>query len=333
MQRTRNFIALTGLAAVLFPLTLAAQGPNAGSTPTRPQQVPLSGRGAQQSRSEITQQATQGSGSSSVNTVNTNVNVTGAYAGSVPDSSAAHAPITLTLGDAIARGLRFNLGTVNASASLRQVRGQRLAALSTLLPNLNASASETGTKSDLEALGLSAGTIKLPGNFSFPTTVGPFHYYDVRATLDYKVLDFVAIHNYRQSKLAEQASQLSEQDARELVVLGVSGEYLRVLATAALVQSQEAQVRYAQSSFNQAQAQYQAGTRSEVDLHRSQVQLQTEGQRLTSQRADLVKQKRSLLRAIGIVACGDTTVYAAVGSGAASGACTRLRTTRRSEIG
>jgi outer membrane protein TolC len=98
----------------------------------------------------------------------------------------------------------------------------------------------------------------------------------------------------------EKASELSDRDARELVVLAVGSEYLRVLADAALVEFQEAQVKYAKSSYDQSVAQNEAGTKSPVDTERSQVEWQTEQQRLTSQRADLIKQKRSLSRMIGL---------------------------------
>jgi len=218
----------------------------------------------------------------------------------VQNPNASHSPVSLTLEQAVQLGLRYNLGSVSANASLRQVRGQRLAALSSLRPIISASVSETGTKTDLQTLGLSSNSFGKGLPFAFPTTVGPFHYYDARATVNYNVLDFTAIHNYRQSKEAEQAANLSDRDARELVILAVSGEYLRVLATSALVEAQEAQVRYAQSSYDQALAQQNAGTKSPVDTQRSQVELQIERQRLTSQNADVIKEKRLLARSIGL---------------------------------
>jgi outer membrane protein TolC len=182
---------------------------------------------------------------------------------------------------------------------LRQVRAQRLSALSQLLPNISAGLSETGAKTDLETLGLSKGAFG-GGAIALPVTVGPYHYYDARVSLNYNVVDMTAVHNYREAKILEQASALSEKDARELVILAVGGEYLRVLADVALVEAQEAQVKYAESSFQQAVAQRDAGTKAPIDAQRSQVELQTEQQRLTSQRADLVKEKRSLARIIGL---------------------------------
>ena len=243
------------------------------------------------------QSTAPGGGTSSVDVSTTNIQVQGSYMGSVPANGTAVTSVTITLEQALHMGLQYNLGTVTASASLRQVRGQRLAALSQLLPTVNAIASETGAKTDLQTLGLSSGVF---GPITPPTTVGPFHYYDARAAVNFNALDLTALHNYRSAKEVERAAELSDRDARELVVLAVGGEYLRVLADAALVEAQVGQVRYAQSSYDQAVAQNEAGTKSAVDTKRSQVELQTEQQRLTSQRADLVKEKRRLARMIGL---------------------------------
>jgi outer membrane protein TolC len=265
---------------------------------TRAQQLPMSG----QSGSVSVQQSTTDGGSSSVNTSVSNVQVQGPYTGSVPGTEPGGA---ITLEQAIQMGLRYNLGAVSASASLRQVRAQRLSALSQLFPTISASLGETGAKTDLQTLGLSSSAFG--GGFALPVTVGPYHYYDARLTVNYNALDMTAVHNFRLAKALEQASELSDKDARELVVLAVGGEYLKVLADTALVEAQVAQVRYAQSSYDQSVAQRDAGTKAPVDAERSQVELQTEQQRLTSQRADLVKEKRALARVIGLRLDADFT--------------------------
>jgi outer membrane protein TolC len=189
------------------------------------------------------QQSASPSGSST-NTITTSIQVQGPYQGSTAGPS--NAGTALTLAEAIRRGLQYNLGAVSANASLRQVRAQRLAALSQMLPNINASLSMTEEKTDLEALGLSKSTLPhLP--FTFPKTVGPFHYYDARGTVTEDAFDLTAIHNLKSARELERASELSQEDARELVVLAVSGEYLRTMASTAQVGSQKAQVQYAQT--------------------------------------------------------------------------------------
>ena len=249
-------------------------GSGGGQQQSRAQQIPLTGRQAQQSGNVNAQQSTN-PGGSSVNTSTTTIQVQGAYQGSVQDPNNAAYSNQLTLGAVIARGLRYNLGAVSASANLRQARGQKLAALSALMPLVNANISENVEKVDLQTLGFSASTFAgLSGAAgggtggatpSIPTTVGPFHYYDARATVNYNVLDFTSIYNLRQARASVAAAELSDKDARELVVLAVSSSYLKILADIALVQAQEAQVKYAQASYDQASAQNTAGTKSQVD--------------------------------------------------------------------
>jgi outer membrane protein TolC len=292
------------LLAIPFLNSICCAQSNGSNTATRAQQVPLSGRQAQESGSVVPQQRSSGVTSSTVNTSTTTIQVQGVYSGSVPALETGYSNIVLTLDQAVQMGLKFNLGGISAGASFRQTRAQRLSALSVLLPSIDASLSETGAKTSLQTLGLTAGTF----GGALPTVVGPYHYYDVRANLKYNPIDLAALHNYRQAKEAASAAEWNDRDARELVVVAVGGQYLRIAADVALVEAQEAQVSYAQSSYDQARAQTQAGTKSEVDMQRSQVELQTEQQRLLSQRADVIKEKRALARSIGLQLGSDFTL-------------------------
>ena len=106
------------IVAVVFVFLAAAAGAGWGqssqpSSGTRATQLPLSGR--QQGGTSIQQSATVSS-ASSVNTLNTQVTVQGAYAGSVLDPNSPAGSISLTLADAVRRGLQFNH---------RQGRGRR----------------------------------------------------------------------------------------------------------------------------------------------------------------------------------------------------------------
>jgi outer membrane protein TolC len=245
------------------------------------------------------QQSASPSATSSVNTLNTQVRVQGAYAGSSLDPNAPTGSITLTLADAVRRGLLFNLGKIGADAASRQAEAQRIAARSSLLPNITAGVSENAAKIDLAAQGLTAETF---GNSSaqFPTTAGPFHYYDVRGSLQQTLMDFTAIHNYRSAKQSASAANLNALQSREEVVLAVAGTYLQLMATTALIEAQRVEVQYAEVSYKQARAQADAGNKAPIDANRSLVELQREQQRLRSQLGDLQKQKNALARLIGL---------------------------------
>jgi outer membrane protein TolC len=259
------------------------------------QQLQLSGL-PQGNNSASLQQSASPSTTSSVNTINTTVQVQGAYQGSIAGPFAGDGPIHLTFAQAIQRGLQYNLGALDSSASFKQARAQRLSALSQMLPNIYATISESGAKTDLQTLGLSSGVF--PGA-ALPTVVGPYHYYSAEANLS-EEFSFTALHNLRSAEEARQAAMMNARDARETVVLAVSGSYLRVLATQALVASQEAQVKYAEVSYKQARDQREAGTKAQIDANRSLVELQSQQQRLTSDKTQLTKEEMSLARVIGL---------------------------------
>ena len=282
-----------------FPLGVFAQSSSSGSGQSpQAQQVPLSGR-PQGGASVSAQQTSSGSSTSSVNTINTTVQVQGAYQGSIPASITGdgNGPIRVTLPEALQLGLRYNLGGIDSSASVKQIKAQRLSALSQLLPNIYATLSETGAKTDLQTMGLTSSTFG--GNIALPVTVGPYHYYSAQANVS-EQLSLTSLNNLRSAKTLSNAALLSAQDTRELIILAVGGAYLRILATQALVASQQVQVGYSEASYQQAKAQLEAGTKAEIDANRSLVELQTQQQRLSSQKAQLIKDQMSLARMVGL---------------------------------
>jgi outer membrane protein TolC len=293
-----HLIAFGALAAVFIaPCGVSFAQQSDSSSPPRAEQLPPSGR-AQSGGTVQAEQTSSGNGaSSSVNTVNSTLQVSGAYQGSTADPIAPQGPLTLNIADAIRRGLRFNLGAVSANASVKQLRGERLAALSKMLPNIFGTLSVNGAKIDLATQGLSSGTFG--SNIPLPTTVGPFHYYSALANLS-EDISMTSLYNLRQSQASADAAQMSAQDARELIVLAVGGTYLRVLASKADVVSQESQVKQAGATFKQSEHQYQAGTKASIDRNKSFVEYQTEQQRLISLRGDLEKQTMQLARLIGL---------------------------------
>jgi outer membrane protein TolC len=294
-------LALVLLAVMGAPGWSQIQSPQAGSSGTRATQLPLSGRSTSGGAGATVQQTSTAPPGSSVNTVNVQINVQGTYNGSQLDPNAPNGSITLTLTDAVRRGLQFNLGMIGADASSRQAQAQSLSARSSLLPNINGSLSENAAKVNLAAEGFSASTFGgVFSGFNFPTTVGPFHYYDVHGSLEQRILDFTAIDNSRAAHESADAAKLDARQAREEVVLAVTGNYLQLMATTALVEEQQVEVQYAEASYKQARAQADAGNKAPIDANRSLVEFQTEQQRLRSQLGDQKKQKNALARLIGL---------------------------------
>jgi outer membrane protein TolC len=234
----------------------------------------------------------------SVNTINPAVQVQGPYGGSAQSTRAMPFSGKLSLREAIQRGIEYNLGTVGVTQSVRQARGQSRVARSVLLPNVNGSLSETVQQINLQALGVRF-TSPLPG-ISLPTIVGPFNFFDLRARLSQTVLDLTAWNNYRSAIEGLRATELSAQDARDLVVLAVGGAYLQVLSAKARVEATRTQLETANVLYSQTLQQRTVGLVAQIDVNRSQVEALIQQQRLVSLQNDLAKQKINLARLTGL---------------------------------
>ena len=260
------------IAGLLLCTAVQAQTPpEAVPAGTRVVQLPLSGRAGDQVTS------TQGS---------------------VPSAETAGPPLQLSLDEAVRRGLQYNLGTIGLQNLVRQAQGIEHAQRASLLPQISGGLTFTEQQTDLAALGFSS--IHTAAAAAFPTVIGPFHYVDFRAGMTQSLLDLTRRQNYRASQENAKASQFAAQDARDVVAQAVINGYLQVIATAARVETTKAQVATAQASYQQAADRFTAGTAPRIDATRSQVELQTQQQRLTSVQNDFDKLKIALGRLIGL---------------------------------
>src|SRR5271154_4402028 len=128
-----------------------------------------------------------------------------AVTGSVPSGLASDQVLQLTLRDAVKMALRYNLGAIESGQNTQIARGQRLLALSNLLPQVSAGASE-----NLEQLNLA--TFGLNGLKGIPAVVGAFSYSSVDASVSQTLFSYESIQRFRAARTAEQAAQLSYQD-------------------------------------------------------------------------------------------------------------------------
>ena len=74
--------------------------------------------------------------------------------GSVPSGTATNGVLRLTLRDAVTDALQYNLGSIESGQNIQIARGERLLALSQLLPQISAELSETAQKLALATLGI-----------------------------------------------------------------------------------------------------------------------------------------------------------------------------------
>jgi outer membrane protein TolC len=217
------------------------------------------------------------------------------YLGGVPRGKASPTAVSLSLEDAVARGLRQNLGGLLSGDAVSGARGERWQALSALLPNLTTATSFSVHQNDLKAI---IG-IDVPGH---PPVIGPFGVFDTRGYVDQAVFNWQSIERARSSAAQTKSAQYSYKNARELIVLVIVSNYLLVIADRSQVESALAQRDTAKVLFDQTTDQKQAGLAAAVDVLRSNVELQSREQRLIVARNNLAKQKLVLARAIGLPA-------------------------------
>jgi outer membrane protein TolC len=219
------------------------------------------------------------------------------FQGSVPTGEASPTPLSLTLRDAIDRGLKTNLGLLLSGQVSAAARGERLRSLSALLPQVTGEVSENVQQIDLPSHGID---FHLPGGFSTPTVVGPFHFTDARAYASFSVFDYSLRKGYRAARESERAAQLSFKDAHDLVVQSVANAYLLVIAGSSRVQALRAQVETDQAIYDRTADQHRAGTAAAIDVLRAQVELKQQQQQLIAQDNQVAKDKLALGRVIGL---------------------------------
>jgi outer membrane protein TolC len=207
--------------------------------------------------------------------------------------------LPLSLKEAIARGLKQNLGLLVTAEGIPAARGQLWKDRSELLPNVTTSTSETAQQINLQTVGINlSGLNKIGLNLS--PIVGPFGVFDTRAHVTQSIFNWKSIQQTRSDAQQIRAAQYSYKDARELVVFAVTSAYLQTIANSARVVTYTAQRDTALALYQQAADQLEAGTTAAIDVLRAKVELQARAQQLISARNDLAKQKIALARVVGL---------------------------------
>jgi outer membrane protein TolC len=196
---------------------------------------------------------------------------------------------------AITLALKNNLSVRVAGTQVDEASGTQVRRRSALEPLVTSAAFANLQDRNLQAFGFS-----FPG-FPVPLTTGGFGTYDFRVFAQQPVVDRQAYHSYQSSKRQLDATKLTYQDMRDLVIRQAAGYYLDAQAAAAEVQASESRVVTSRALAKLAVDQHSAGLATQVDVLRAQVQLQRDQQNLlvardTYQTALLVLQRYLGLR-------------------------------------
>ncbi len=221
------------------------------------------------------------------------------FQGSVPQGTASATPIPLTLGDAINRGLKANLGLLTNEQSSREVRAERIRALAALLPTITGTLSMTEQQLNLQALGF---LVSFPPSLglSVPHIVGPYSYQAALANATVPLFNWNSISNFRASRENDKAAALSIKNARDLVVQAVGNAYLQIIADSARITATQAEIDADNAVYVNAQRRHDAGTAIGIDVLRSQVELKQRQQALVAVTNQFEKDKLALGRIIGL---------------------------------
>jgi outer membrane protein TolC len=133
-----------------------------------------------------------------------------------------------------------------------------------------------------------------------PGSIGPFSFFDARASLAQTLFDWRSINNTRAAGESVKSADYTLRDARDLVVLAVGFVYLQAIADEARIETDEAQVKTAQALYDQAVDRVKAGTAADIDALRSKVELQTRQQQLIQAKNEFAIQKLTVARTIGL---------------------------------
>lgn len=217
------------------------------------------------------------------------------FSGSVPTGVASKKNLQLSLHDAVARGLRSNLGILLSGDASSDARSERWRALSALLPHVT---TETSFATHQLVLRTNIG-LHIPGA---PPVVGPFGVFDTRAHLKQDLFNWEHIEQMRASSEQVKAAGFNYRDAHDLVVLAVASSYLLTIADQSRVNSAQAQRDTASALYQQTSDQEKAGVAASIDVLRARVELEQREQELILARNDLAKEKLALARTIGLPA-------------------------------
>jgi outer membrane protein TolC len=216
------------------------------------------------------------------------------FFGSVTARPATGETLKISLDEAIARGLKNNLGLKEAEDGERFLHGQKNQALQNFLPTITLSGDTGVHQHNLVAMGFGPGVIKmfLP---LFPGGKIPAGFSEItRDTLSEGQIQ------YGQMLFSERAAYFDKISARSEVVQQVAAAYLRSIAAASEVDNAKALEAADRLLYEHAHDAHQAGVAANLDELRAQVQLQAQQQALLAAQNALEKNLILLKREIGI---------------------------------
>ena len=199
---------------------------------------------------------------------------------------------TLSMDDAITKGLQANVNVLMAGTRIEEANGSRDRRLSAYLPHVRIETPIAYQTRNLKAQGISITNIR--------SVVGPFTSYDFRVYGDQTIFDLQSYHSIKASEKDQTARKNDYEDARRQVIRLVAVNYIVAEYAAAKVETAESVVRTSEALEKLAKDQREVGVADGLDVLRAQVQLANDRQNLLVAKNSYQKTLLVLLRSIGI---------------------------------
>ncbi|MBW4054687.1 MAG: TolC family protein [Proteobacteria bacterium] len=199
---------------------------------------------------------------------------------------------TLSMDEAITKGLQANVNVLMAGTRIEEANGSRERRLSAYLPHVHIETPIAYQTRNLKAQGIS-----FPNT---PSIVGPFTSYDFRVYGDQTILDLQSYHSIKASEKDQAARKNDYEEARSQVIRQVTDNYIVAEYAAAKMETAESVVRTSEALEKLAKNQRKVGVADGLDVLRAQVQLANDRQNLLVAKNSYQKSLLVLARSIGV---------------------------------
>lgn len=214
------------------------------------------------------------------------------YLGSIATVPLEPGVRALTLQQAIELALRSNLGLIDSEQRHAISTAERTRQLSALLPHLAASASQHYTLAETTPTG--------GRKIGLSYLVVPYSYQSVDLELSQAAVDPASIYRLHAASKEWAASEMSNLDSRNIVVLAAGSAYIAISASVSRVRASEAELASAQVLETLMKDRVEHSVSPEIDLIRAKVAARTAEQRLTLAQNQLQKDKLAFTRIVGL---------------------------------
>ena len=208
-------------------------------------------------------------------------------------AAAEQAPsLNLSLSQAIHQALDQNPEIHKSILAIAQSQEDRRLAAASLMPSVDAQASMTRIKQNLDAL---LGSPE-PGYLS----VGPFNTGGIGVGVSVPLFDLSLWQRWQAARHGEDSAKAQAHTAREAITALVVGQYLRAQRSMDSVTAAQSRVELAEALEKLASDQLKNGLGTRLDQLRAQVRLQTDRQRLIQAQTQLQTAQFGLIKLLDL---------------------------------